>query len=133
MMAAIIFVVSLVTMLMFFISYCRSLTASALRLPVSAEVRDVTGIGADASEQDFSRVMQLLRLCPDRPQDRGTLQAVGAYFALLGLLQKSLARIVPWLQTWTERERSGCANFAMVTLDRRIAFSREVLARDSEF
>jgi hypothetical protein len=133
MMAAVILVVSVATLLMFFVSYCRSLTASALNQPVSAEVRDVTGIHAHASGQDFSRVLQLLQLCPDHHEDRGSLQAVTAYYDMLAVVHGSLWRLAPWVQTWAEREQSGCANFAMVTLDRRIAFSRAALTEGAEF
>jgi len=133
MMASLIFVVSVVTLLMFFVSYCRSLMASSARHMLSKEVRDVTGIPASASGRDFLRVMQLLQLCPERPEDRSGLQAVGAYFKILGLVQSSVARLVPSLQTWAEHERAGCATYAVVTLDRRIAFSREVLAQQGEY
>jgi hypothetical protein len=133
MMAAIIFVVSLVTLLMFFVSYCRSLMASSSRHALSREVRDVTGISAVASGGDFSRVVQLLRLCPERPEDRTGLQAVGLYYRILGLLQTTIARILPALQSWTESERAGCANFAVVVLDRRIAFNREILLQQDQF
>jgi hypothetical protein len=132
MMAAIIFVVSVVTLLMFFVSYCRSLMVSSSHHTLSQEVRDVVGIPARASGQDFVRVMQLLRLCPERPRDRTGLEAVGLYYAILNLMQKSVARAVPSLHLWTEHERAGCANFAAVVLDRRIAFSREILAQQGE-
>ena len=49
MMAAIIFAISLVTLFMFFVSYCRSMMATAARQELSEEVRDVTGIGETAS------------------------------------------------------------------------------------
>jgi len=133
MTAALIFVVSLVTLLMFFVSYCRSLTASSSRHILSKDVRDVTGISAAASERDFIRVTQLLRLCPERPEDRAALRAVGLYFGILSLLQKTVARIAPSLDLWTKSERAGCANFAAVILDRRIAFSREILAQQEKF
>lgn len=132
MMAALIFAVSVVTLLMFFVSYCRSLTAASSRHALSKEVRDVTGIDSLASGRDFARVIQLLQLCPERPEDRLGLRAVGYYFELLNLLQKSLARITPSIESWTEQERAGCANFAVVALDRRIAFSREILAQQGE-
>jgi hypothetical protein len=32
---------------------------------------------------------------------------------------------------WTERERAGCAYFAAVTLDRRIAYNRDLMAQQS--
>jgi hypothetical protein len=133
MMAAVIFVVSLATLLMFFVSYCRSLMASSLRHTLSQEVRDVTGIAASASGRDFARVTQLLQLCPERPDDRAGLHAVEVYYGILGLLEKTIARLLPSLHLWTEQERAGCANFAVVVLDRRIAFSREILAQQGEF
>ena len=132
MMAALILAVSLVTLLMFFVSYCRSLVASSARYKLSAEVRDVTGIRSLARGQDFIRIVQLLRLCPERPEDSAGLQAVAIYYRILGLAQKTLARITPSILSWTEQERAGCANFAVVTLDRRIAFSREILAQQGE-
>lgn len=133
MMAALIFVVSVATLLMFFVSYCRSLMASSTRHALSKEVRDVTGIPASASGGDFVRVMQLLRLCPDRREDRTALQAVEIYYGILGVLRNTVARFVPSLRFWTEQEQAGCANFAVVVLDRRIAFSREILAQQGEF
>lgn len=132
MMATLIFVVSVVTLLMFFVSYCRSLMASSTRHMLSREVRDVTGILALPSGADFVRITQLLQLCPERRQDRTGLQAVGLYFKILSLAQRSFVRLVPSLQDWTEHELAGCASFAVVVLDRRIAFSREILAQNGE-
>ena len=132
MMAALIFAVSVVTLLMFFVSYCRSLTAASSRYALSKEVRDVTGIQALASGQDFTRVMQLLQLCPERPEDRLGLRAVGYYFEILNFLQNTVARLTPFVRSWAEQETAGCANFAVVALDRRIAFSREILAQQGE-
>jgi len=133
MMAALIFAVSVVTLLMFFVSYCRSLMASSSRHTLSMEVRDVTGITTVASGRDFTRVMQLLRLCPERPEERTGLRAVGVYYRILNVLQATIARILPSLELWAERERAGCANFAVVALDRRIAFCREILAQQDQF
>ena len=48
-MAAVIFLASLAALLQLFISYCRSLIAPSIRQPLSAEVRDVTGIEKAAS------------------------------------------------------------------------------------
>jgi hypothetical protein len=128
-MAAIIFVLSAAALLQFFVSYCRALIAASVKQPLSAEVRDVTGIGTAASGEDFARVRQLLDLCPDRPEDRRQIRAIGAYFRLLNFVRSTLARIIPALVNWTEVERSQCAYFAAVALDRRIAFSRDMLAQ----
>jgi hypothetical protein len=132
MMAAIILVFSVVFLLQFFVSYCRSLIAASIKHPLSAEVQDVTGIKSTATGEDFDRVVQLLQLCPDRPEDRNGVQAVGAYFGLLGFVRSTIARMIPSLRTWTERERGQCTYFAAVTLERRIAFSRDMFAQQLE-
>jgi hypothetical protein len=132
MMASLIFVVSLATLGMFFVSYCRSLVASSSRHPLSAEVRDVTGIRTVASAGDYARVIQLLRLCPERQEDRAGLQAVGIYYTSLTVVRRMLAWIAPSLRSWTEHEQACCAYFAAVALDRRIAQSRAMLAQQVE-
>ncbi len=132
MMAAIILVFSVVFLLQFFVSYCRSVIAASVKHPLSAEVQDVTGIKSTATGEDFDRVVQLLQLCPDRPEDRNEVQAVGAYFGLLGFVRSTIARMIPSLRTWTERERGQCTYFAAVTLERRIAFSRDMFAQQLE-
>jgi hypothetical protein len=132
MMAALIFVVSLATLFMFFVSYCRSMMASAAQHELSVEVRDVTGIKQVASARDYERVVQLLQLCPERPNDRAALGAVNLYFSCLRLGQQIFRSIIPSMKSWTEHEQAGCAYYAAVALDRRIAFNRDLLAQQSE-
>jgi hypothetical protein len=132
MMAAIILLISLATLLQFFVSYCRSLIATSSRAILSPEVQDVTGLQKSASGDDFARVIQLLHLCPERPEDRSGVQAIGTYFGILGFLHATVAKLMPSLQAWTERERGHCAYFAAVALDRRIAFSKTLLAQQMD-
>jgi hypothetical protein len=132
MMAAIIFVVSLATLLQFFVSYCRSLVAASARQPLSVDVQKVTGIYTEATGGDFAKVTQLLQLCPGRPEDRGEVRSVHCYFDLLNLLGRTIAKIIPAFYGWIEGERGRCAYFAAVALDRRIAFSRDMLASQME-
>lgn len=128
-MATLIFLFSVAALLQFFVSYCRSLIAASIKQPLSAEVRDVTGIASVASGEDFARVIQLLQLCPERPEDQNEIRAIGTYFQLLSVVRATLARIIPALVSWTEMERGQCAYFAAVALERRIAFSRDLLAQ----
>jgi hypothetical protein len=132
MMAGIILACSVVLLLQFFVSYCRSLIAASSRQTLSPEVQDVTGIQRTASGEDYTRVMQLLQLCPERPEDRNSIQAVSAYFRLLNFLRSTIARMVPSMQVWTEAERGHCAYFAAVALERRISFSRDMLAQQMD-
>ena len=132
MMAAFIFMISVVIFLQFFVFYCRSLIAVSSKQPLSPEVQDVTGIRRNASGEDFNRVMQLLQLCPERPEDRKGIQAIGAYFRLLGLLRATVARMAPSMKSWTESERGHCTYFAAIALERRISFSRDMLAQQMD-
>src|SRR5713226_10606484 len=132
MMAGIIFIFSVAALLQFFISYCRSLIAASSKQVLSPEVKDVTGIQRAASGEDFKRVMQLLQLCPERPEDRNGIQAIGVYFRLLNFLRSTIARLVPSMRAWTEFERGQCTYFAAVALERRISFSRDMLAQQMD-
>lgn len=132
MMAAFILAFSLLTLLMFFVSYCRSLTASTMHTTLTEEVRDVTGIESKASGRDFARVMQILQLCPERSEERSGLQVVEAYYSFLNLVDQCFARLSPAVGHWAEEERAGCAHFAAVALGRRIALNREMLAQQAE-
>lgn len=128
MMAGIIFIFSVAALMQFFVSYCRSLIAASSRKALSADVQDVIGIRRSASGEDFERVMQYLYLCPDRREDRNGIKAIGAYFRLLGAAGTIMGKLLPALRVWTESERSQCAYFAAVALDRRIAHNRDMFA-----
>ena len=132
MMATFILVVSVVIFLQFFVFYCRSLIAVSTKQPLSPEVQEVTGIQRAASGDDFNRVMQLLHLCPERPEDRNGIQAIGAYFQLLNFVSSTVARLIPSMKSWTDSERGHCTYFAAIALERRISFSREMLAQQMD-
>jgi len=132
MTAAIILVCSIGFLLMFFISYCRSLLATSSAVALTQEVREVTGINSMVSPDDFSRVVQILQLCPDRPDERGRIRTVSLYYRLLCLLRKTIAGMAPSLKSWADQERAQCGYFAAVVLGRRIAFSRDLLAQQMQ-
>ena len=129
MMAAFILACSIIFLLQFFISYCRSLIASSVREPLSQEVQDVTGMARPATEEEFARVVQLLQLCPERPEERGEVSLIRAYFRMLGVIRTTVARVVPSLERWASAERGQCTHFVAVVLGRRIAFSRNLFAQ----
>src|SRR5262252_5868647 len=108
MTAAFILVCSIGFLLMFFVSYCRSLLATSSAVVLTQEVRDVTGIASAVAPDDFSRVIQLLQLCPDRPEERGRLRTVSMYYRFLGLIRSTIAVATPSLKSWADSERAQC-------------------------
>lgn len=130
MIASLIFVVSLAALLQFFVSYCRSVLASYGRQELSRQGREVTGIEDRIVHGDeFDRLLELVRLCPEPGNDRGDIRAVRAYYGLLNSLRAVACKVFPPIAAWSERERVACAYFAAVALDRRIAFSRDLMAQ----
>jgi hypothetical protein len=130
MIAALICVVSMAALLQFCISYCRSVIAASRRVALSEQVREIAGIATPTvSADDFARLRQLVQLCPERGDDRTEISAVGKYYALLKVLHSVAQPMVPSVAEWAERERRSCSYFIAVVLDRRIAYSRDLLAQ----
>ncbi len=123
-------VISFALLLQFFVSYCRSVIAAGKKSELSEQVREIAGISDDKlPESEFSRLVQLLRLCPGSGDDGGEIRAVGVYYAMLFALRGLVRPILPRIARWAEIERESCSYFAAVVLDRRITYSRELLAQ----
>ena len=130
MIPALILVISMVALLQFFVSYCRSLVAASAQVDLSGDARELTGIRhRSALAEQFPRLMLLVGLCPERGDDRFEVRAVRGYYRLLSALRAVVQRVGPGVASWIDSERKACAYFAAVELDRRIAFNRDLLAQ----
>ena len=130
MIASLIFVVSFAALLQFFVSYCRSILSTAHGRELSPQTRELTGVaGPGVNGEEFGRFLQLVRLCPAHGDDGQAVAAVRVYYSLLGVAHRVAGRASKSFTNWLEAERGGCAYFAAVALDRRIAFSRELMAQ----
>jgi hypothetical protein len=118
--AAILFVCVL-AFLLFLVAYCRSLTSSASFHAPSREVQDAAGIRKSPTANDFVRVRQLLRLLPIQSKTARSLRIVVFYYWILSFLESTVTHLSPSLGTWAEEERTSCARFALLVLDRQIA------------
>src|ERR1700749_37418 len=105
MMSAAILFLSVLALLMFFVAYCRSVIGTAAIHILSKETRDVAGISAAVTAQDFLRVTSLLRLCPGRVEARSSLRAIGFYYRIFSLTEKLVVHLSPSLGAWAEEER----------------------------
>jgi len=121
MTTAVILVVSFVTLSQFFVSYCRSLVAAYSKVELSPEVQRMAELDSrDALCDEFPRLVQLIRLCPEPGDDGLELRAVHAYYGLLSLLRRALF-LAPAVAMRVDRERAACAHLAAVALDRRVS------------
>lgn len=134
MIAALILLFSAAALLQFFASYCHSVIAACKRKELSEQVREVTGIvNRVVRGEEFHRLVQLVGLCPEPGDDSNMVRAVRGYFRLLSLLRAVLREFLPQVAVWADREREGCAYFAAVALDRRIAYSRELMVQQMTY
>lgn len=132
MIPALIFIVSLLTLLQFFVSYSRSLIAESLGHELSEQAREICGVTARTVAGDqFLRLSGLIALCPESGGDGTKLMTVAVYFRLLGLLRRLSEGTIPFAIAWIEAERAGCAYLAAVVLDRRIAYNRMMMAQQA--
>jgi hypothetical protein len=130
MIATFIFVISALTLLQFFVSYCHSLIAESLAYVLSEQGREIAGVtGRSIRGDQFARLVQLIALCPEPGGDTGQVRAVSTYYGMLGLVRTLFGWIEPALGQWIDTERGGCAYVAAVMLDRRIAYNRVLMAR----
>lgn len=128
MTAALILAFSTVALLQFFVSYCRSVIAGSMAEPFSEQLREITGFrDREISGEQFGRLVQLARLCPDTGNDTHAIAAIQGYFHLLRIGRAAL-KMIPSAAAWTERELSRCAYFAAIALDHRITHSRVLMA-----
>ena len=130
MIAILIFGISVLTLLQFFVSYCHSLIAESRGYELSEQGREISGVNGHYVRGDqFRRLLQLIALCPEPGDDGSQVRAVSLYFGLLGLGRVLLGWIEPAIARWIDSERGGCAYVAAVVLDRRIAYNRVLMAR----
>jgi hypothetical protein len=132
MIATLICVASVAVFMQLMAAYCRSILASSRRMELSDRVREVAGFRGDSvSVGDFGRLLQLVKLCPERGDDHGDIRAVGAYYKVLRSLNRMTKSFIPQVAAWTNRECESCSYFAAVALDRRISYSRDLFTQQA--
>jgi hypothetical protein len=130
MIALLISGISVLALLQFFVSYCHALIAESRSYKLSEQTREICGVTTHATRSDeFKRLLQLIAVCPEPNGDQNQVRAISLYFGLLSLIRTLLGWIKPAVGQWIDSECNGCAQAAIVMLDRRIAYNRLLMAR----
>jgi len=99
--------------------------ASAQRVDLSDRVSALAvAENRKVSGEDFDRILQLVRLCPEYDADRAAVRAITVCYRAVHALERLFGRLSPDLTAWATRERANCSHFAAVVLDRSISSSR---------
>jgi hypothetical protein len=130
--AGFIAAVSLGALLPLFVSYCGTVLSSARKERISDRVAALTGSSdTELDGDDFDRVLELVRLCPEVDADRAGVRAVTTYYRGLQLSVRVFGPHSPSLAAWINRERAKCCHFAAVVLGRCISSSRRLLSQQA--
>jgi|SRR5271156_1559899 len=121
MFAAMLLAISTVALLQFAIYYWRAILAGVAAQPVSARVLESAGVeGGRLSARDFAVLAELHDLTADLDPSAAGLGFVRAYYQIVRAGGALLGRHFPELAAWSDRERTTCARYAAVQIDRRL-------------
>jgi hypothetical protein len=121
MFSVMLFAISIVALTQFALYYWRAVLAGVAAQPVSDRVLAAACVGTGRlTGRDFEKLVGLHDLTPDLNPDRGGLGLVRLYFRVIGGLSALASSRIPALAAWIEQERTICARYAAVQIDRRL-------------
>ena len=99
---------------------------------LSEQAREISGVTSRTVRGDqFKRLLQLWLCVAEPAGDTNQVRAVATYFDMLGLVRAMFRGIAPSVLGWIDAERGGCTYVAAVVLDRRIAYTRMLMAQQA--
>jgi hypothetical protein len=117
MIAAIIFMVSVVAFAQFGLYYWRATISGIAAQAISDRIRVAAGIThAGIGAQDFRNIIILKDLSPDLRGPNGNFTAIRTYYAVV----EKLGRIVPAMASWANAEMATCSRYAAVLMDQHL-------------
>lgn len=121
MFSIMLFAISIVALTQFALYYWRAVLAGAAAQPVSDRVLAAARVeNGSLTGRDFEKLAGLHDLTPDLNPDRGGLGLVRLYYRVIGGFSALASSRIPALATWIEQERTICARYAAVQIDRRL-------------
>ena len=121
MFSAMLFAISIVALTQFALYYWRAVLTGVAAQPVSDRVLVAAHVeNGRLTAMDFEKLAGLHHLTPDLSPNRGGLGLVRLYYHLVGAIGSSAATRIPALASWSEQERTICARYAAVQIDRRM-------------
>lgn len=121
MFSAMLFAISIVALTQFALYYWRAVLSGVAAQPVSDRVLAAASVETGGlTGRDFEKLVGLHNLTPDLNPDRGGLGFVRLYYRVIGGFSALASSRIPALVSWIEQERTICARYAAVQIDRRL-------------
>ena len=117
MIAAILFMVSIVALGQFGLYYWRAMISGVAAQAISDRIRSAAGITAAAiGAQDFYKILIVNDLSPDLRGPGGSFRAIRTYYAIV----EKLGSIVPAMASWSNAEMTTCSRYVAVLMDQHL-------------
>jgi hypothetical protein len=117
MIAAILFMVSIVALGQFALYYWRAVISGVSTQPISERVRTAAGITApQIGARDFHTILSLHDLSPDLRGPNGSFIGLRAYFSAI----EKLGRLIPATASWANAEMLTCSRYIAVLVDQHL-------------
>ncbi len=117
MIAAILFMVSIVALGQFALYYWRAVISGVAAQPISERIRTAAGITApQIGAQDFHGILSLHDLSPDLRGPNGRFIGVRAYYSAV----EQLGRLIPAMASWANAEMLTCSRYIAVLVDQHL-------------
>ena len=117
MIAAILFTVSMVALIQFWVYYWRAVIAGVASKTVSERIRVAAGLSTSSiGAQDFHNILILNDLSPVLQGPVGSFRTIRAYYSVV----KTLGSIVPAMASWSKAEMATCARYVAVLMDQHL-------------
>jgi hypothetical protein len=129
MFSAMLLAISIVALSQFALYYWRAVVAGVASQPVSDRVLVAARVeNGRLTPQHFQTLAGLHDLTPDLNPNRSGLGTVRIYYRFIEVLDAILGKRIPAFTLWSERERSICARYAAVLVDRRLQANLDLAA-----
>jgi hypothetical protein len=117
MIAAILFMVSVVALFQFALYYWRAIISGVANQPISDRIRTAAGITAlQIGARDFRSILSLHDLSPDLRGPNGSFFGVRAYYSIV----EKLGRLIPAMASWANAEMLTCSRYVAVLVDQHL-------------
>jgi hypothetical protein len=121
MFSAMLFAISIVALTQFALYYWRAVLTGVAAQPVSDQVLAAAQVqNGRLNASDFDKLAGLHQITPDLSPNRGGLGLVRLYYRLVGAVGSLASGRLPALAVWSEQERTLCARYAAVQIERRM-------------
>ena len=129
MFSAMLLAISIVALSQFALYYWRAVLAGVAAQPVSDRVLVAAHVeNGRLTPQHFQTLAGLHDLTPNLNPNRSGLGLVRVYYRFIEGIDAVLGKRIPALALWSERERSICARYAAVLVDRRLQANLDLAA-----